>query len=144
MRTTLQGGLAGLLAGLITSLLWFVDYGPGNSLHTIARWFMLDSASAGKQVGFLLWLGLSALFGLLFGIAVRRFRPTLGGLLLLGLVTGAIDWLLVVFVAGTLWPHGHLDFGGGLYSIVPLLTYGLVLGSVAFQFQTRQRVTREL
>lgn len=142
MRTTLWGGLAGLLAGLITSLLWFVDYGPGNSLHTVAHWVMLDSASAGKQTGFLLWLGLSSLFGLLFGLAAHWWRPTLGRWLGLGLLTGAIDWLLVVFVAGTLWPHGHLDLSGFLYSIVPLLLYGLLLGSIAFQFIARQQVTR--
>lgn len=142
MRTALWGGLAGLLAGLITSLLWFVDYGPGNSLHTIARWVMLDSAEAGKQVGFLLWLGLSSLFGLLFGLAASRWRPTLGGWLGLGLLIGVMDWLLVVFVAGTLWPHGHLDLGGFLYSVVPLLLYGLLLGSIAFQLQIRQQVAR--
>ena len=142
MRTILQGGLAGLLAALVTSLFWFVDYGPGNSLHTVARWLMLDSAGAGKLVGFLLWLALGVLFGLLFGLALRLWHPTLGGTLFFGLVTGAVNWLLVVFVAGTLWPHGHLDFGGFLYSSIPLLTYGLVLGSVAFQFQTRQRAAR--
>ena len=143
MRTILQGGLAGLLAALITSLFWFVDYGPGNSLHTVARWLMLDSAGAGKPVGFLLWLALGVLFGLLFGVTFRLWRPPLGGSLLVGLVTGAVGWLLVVFMAGTLWPHGHLDFGGFLYSSVPLVIYGLLLGSIAFQFQSRPRVVHE-
>jgi hypothetical protein len=138
MRTILQGSLAGLLAALVTSLFWFVDYGPGNSLHTVARWLMLDSASAGKQVGFLLWLALGVLFGLLFGVTIHLWRPPLGGTLFFGLVTGAVNWLLVVFVAGTLWPHGHLDFGGFLYSSVPLLIYGLVLGSLMFHMQTRR------
>jgi hypothetical protein len=62
----------------------------------------------------------------------------LGGTLFFGLVTGAVNWLLVVFVAGTLWPHGHLDFGGFLFSSVPLLIYGLVLGSLMFHMQTRR------
>ena len=139
MRTTLLGGLAGLLAGLITSLFWFVDYGPGNSLHTIAHWLMLDSSGAGKQVGFLLLLILGGLFGLLFGATVRAWPSTLGGFLLRGLVIGAIYWLLVAFLFGKLVLHGSLDFGGFLYSSVPLLIYGLVLGSLAFQLQTRQR-----
>jgi hypothetical protein len=142
MRTILQGGLAGLLAALITSLFWFVDYGPGNSLHTVARWLMLDSAGAGKLVGFLLWLALGVLFGLLFGVTMRLWHPTLGGSLFFGLVTGAVSWLLVVLVAGTLWPRGHLDFGGFLYSSVPLVIYGLLLGSIAFHFQSRPRVAR--
>jgi len=142
MRTILQGGLAGLLAALITSLFWFVDYGPGNSLHTVARWLMLDSADAGKLVGFLLWLALGGLFGLHFGLVLRLWHPTLGGTLFFGLVTGAVNWLLVVFVAGTLWPHGHLDFGGFLFSSVPLLIYGLVLGSLMFHMQTRRLVAQ--
>lgn len=140
MRTPLWGLLAGGLAGLITSLFWFVDYGPGNSLHTVARWLMLDSGSAGRQVGFLLWLGLCALFGLLFGLAVRSQHSSLSRLLGLGLVTGALDWLLIVLVLGTLVFHTRLDFGGVLFTIVPLLVYGLILGSLLFQFQARQRV----
>src|ERR1700731_4472525 len=109
MRTILQGGLAGLLAGLITSLFWFVDYGPGNSLHTVAHWLMLDSSGAGKQVGFLLLLVLGGLFGLLFGATVRAWRSTLGGFLLRGLVIGAVYWLLVAFLFGKLVFHGSLD-----------------------------------
>jgi hypothetical protein len=105
MRTILQGGLAGLLAALVTSLFWFVDYGPGNSLHTVAHWLMLDGSGTGKQMGFLLLL----LLGVLFGTTVRVWRSTLGGF---------------------------------LYSSVPLVIYGLVLGSLAFQLQSRQSATR--
>ena len=141
MRATLWGGLAWLLAGLMTSLLWFVDYGPGNSLHTVARWLLLDSAGTGRQVGFLLWLGLCGLFGVLFGLVVRWRHPALGQSLGLGLVTGILAWVLVVFVVGTLVFHTHLDLGGVLYTSVPLLVYGLFLGSIAFQFQARQRRT---
>ncbi len=140
MRTTLRGGLAGLLAGLITLLFWLVDYGPGNNLHTVAHWLMLDSAGSGKQIGFLVWLVLSGLFGLLFGIVARVWRPTLGSFSLLGPVIGAIEWLLVVFIIGTLLSHGQLELGGFLYTVVPMLTYGLLLGNIAFQFQTQQHI----
>ena len=142
MRRILQGGLAGLLAALVTSLFWFVDYGPGNSLHTVAHWLMLDSSGTGKQMGFLLLLLLGVLFGLLFGTTVRVWRSTLGGFLLRGLGIGAAYWLLVAFLFGKLVFHGSLDFGGFLYSSVPLVIYGLVLGSLAFQLQSRQRATR--
>lgn len=141
MRTTLWGGLAGLMAGLMTSLLWFVDYGPGNSLHTVARWLQLDSAETGRQVGFLLWLGLCSLFGVLFGLGGRLWHPTLGTSLGWGLVTGALAWVLIVFAVGTVVFHTRLDFGGVLYTSIPLLVYGLVLGSIAFQFQVRRRAT---
>lgn len=142
MRPLIRGVLAGGLAGLITSLFWFVDYGPGNSLHTVARWFLLDSASTGRQVGFLLLLILGCLFGLLFEIGTQFWRPTLGSYLLLGLLSGALFWLLIPLCFGTLVFHGSLTFGNVLYTSVPLLTYGLVLGSLAFQLRTRRRTAR--
>lgn len=136
MRTILRGGLAGLLAALMTSLLWFVDYGPGNSLHTVARWLMLDNKDAGRQVGFLLLLLLGGLIGLLFGLVIRAWRPTLGGFLGGGIVTGAIGWLVLVLFFGTLVFHGSLGFGDVLYTSAPWLIYGLVLGNLTFQLNT--------
>lgn len=134
MRTTLQGVLAGLLAALVLALLWFVDYGPGNSLHTVARWLMLDSQDAGRQVGVLLLLILGGLIGCLFGLVTRAWRPNLGGFLVGGLLTGAIGWLVIVLLLGTLVFHGSLNVSGFLNTSVPWLVYGLVLGSLTFRF----------
>ncbi len=135
MRTIRQGFLAGLLAGLLTALLFVVDYGPGNSLHGVARWLGLDSQGAGKLVGFLLILFLGGVFGILFSIVADRRQPALGRWLLTGLVAGAILWVLVVLLISTGINHVGLSFGSVLFSIVPLLVYGLLLGSISFQWR---------
>src|SRR5258706_3023906 len=135
MKTVRQAFLAGILAGFLAALLFLVDYGPGNSLHGVARWLGLDSQGAGKFVGFLLMLVLGGVFGLLFGVLVGRWRPGLGRWLLTGLVIGAIWWVLVVLVIRTGINHLRLNFGDFLISSVPLLVYGLLLGSIAFQWR---------
>jgi len=135
MRTIRQGLLAGLLAGLLTALLFVVDYGPANSLHGVAHWFGLDSQGAGKLVGFLLILFLGGVFGILFSMVAGRWQPALGRWLLTGLVTGAIWWVLVVLLLGTGINHVGLSFGSVLYSLVPLLVYGLLLSSFSFQWR---------
>jgi len=135
MRTIRQGLPPGLLAGLLTALLYVVDYGPANSLHGAARWLGLDSQGAGKLAGFLLILILGGVFGILFSMVAGRWQPALGRWLLTGLVTGAIWWVLVVLLVGTGINHLSLSFGSVLYSIVPLLLYGLLLGSISFRWR---------
>ncbi len=85
-----QGLFAGVLAGFLVALLFVIDGGPGDSLHTVAHWFALDSKEVGKVVGFLLMLVLGSIFGVLFGGIAARLRPTLGRWLLMGLVVGAV------------------------------------------------------
>jgi hypothetical protein len=133
-----EGLLAGVIAGFLTALFFVVDYGPANSLHGVAHWFALDSQAGGKFVGFLLMLVLGALFGVLFGVLVARWRLSLGRWLLAGVVTGAVWWVLVALVIGTLINHIHLDFGMFLFYSIPLLVYGLLLGSIAFQLAARE------
>ncbi|MEO6893091.1 MAG: hypothetical protein ABI324_29250 [Ktedonobacteraceae bacterium] len=135
MRMLRQGLLAGLLAGFLTALLFLVDYGPGNSLHRVAQWFSLDSQAAGKFVGFLLMLLLGGIFGILFGVLARRWQPTRGRWLLAGLIVGAAWWLIVVLVIGSGLQHLRLGFGDVLFTSIPLLVYGLLLGSIAFQWR---------
>ncbi len=139
VKTVRQAFYAGILAGFLAALLFLVDYGPGNSLHGIARWLALDSQGAGKFIGFLLMLILGGIFGILFGVIAQRWPPNLGRSLLIGLVTGIVMWLLVALLIGTAINHVRLNLGGFLYSIVPLLVYGLLLGSIAFQFRWRQQ-----
>ena len=43
--------------------------------------------------------------------------------------------LLIVFGIGTLVNHLRLDFGSWLLSFIPLLVYGLLLGSLSFQWR---------
>lgn len=134
-RTVRQGLLAGLLAGFLTGLLFVVDYGPANSLHGVARWFALDSPGSGKLVGLLLMLLLGGLFGLLFGVIATQRQPAQGRWLLLGLAMGATWWVLVALVLGTLINHVRMDFATFLFYSVPLLVYGLLLGSISFQWR---------
>ena len=139
MKTVRQAFLAGVLAGFLAALLFLVDYGPGNSLHGVARWLALDSQGAGRFVGFLLMLILGGVFGILFGVIAGRWKAALGRWLLIGVVVGAVWWVLVVLLIGTGINHLRLNFGDFLFSSVLLLVYGLLLGSIAFQFQWRQR-----
>ena len=134
-KTILQGLFAGLCAGFLAALLFVVDYGPANSLHGVARWLALDSPGAGKVVGFLLMLALGAVFGVLFALVVGRRHVTLGRALGIGLLVGVLWWAVVVFVLGTVINHLRLDLGSWLFSFIPLLVYGMLLGSLSFQWR---------
>jgi hypothetical protein len=135
MRTIRLGLFAGVLAGLLAALLFVVDYGPANSLHGVARWLALDSQGAGRFVGFLLMLLLGGMFGVLFGALMGRRQATLGRALGLGLLMGVIWWVVVAFLLGSVINHLRLDFGSWLFSFIPLLVYGLLLGSISFQWR---------
>lgn len=135
VRGMRSGFLAGLLAGFLAALLFVVDYGPANSLHGVARWFALDSPAAGRWVGFLLMLLLGAAFGIIFGAMLGRRPLTLGRSLGAGLLMGVLWWALIAFVLGTLVNHLRLDLGSWLFYFVPLLVYGLLLGSLSFQLR---------
>ncbi len=135
IRILRQGALAGLCAGFLASLLYVVDYGPANSLHTVARWLALDSAGSGKFVGFLLMLLLGAIFGVLYALVSGSRNSTLGRSLIAGLLTGAAWWVIVAFVLGTLVNHLGLNFGTWLFTFIPLLVYGLLLGSLSYQWR---------
>ncbi len=137
MKRIQNGLIAGLLAGLLLAVLFFTDYGPGGLLHTPARWLALDSKDAGKFVGFLLFILLGGLFGVVFGAIEGRRDITLGRSLLLGAATGVLFWLIVPLLFGTIINHMQLDFGGFLYSFVPLILYGVLLGAFSFQRETR-------
>ena len=132
-------GLVGLVAGFLAALLYLVDYGPGNSLHRVTQWFDVDSQSVGRVIGFLLMILLGGVFGLLFGVIVRRWQPLLGRWLLTGLVVGAFWWLIVVLGIGSGLHHLRMSFADILFTAMPLLVYGLLLGSLAFQWRGRMR-----
>jgi hypothetical protein len=129
----LKGLVAGMLAGLVLAALFFVDYGPGGLLHDPARWLALDSKDAGKFVGVVLFIVLGGAFGVLYGIIQGRRETTLGRSLLLGAAIGALFWVIVPLLSGVIINHGRLSLGDFLISFVPLLLYGLLLGSFFFQ-----------
>src|SRR5947209_3832982 len=135
MSTIRQGLVARLCAGFLAALLFVVDYGPANSLHVVARWLALDSPGAGKFVGFLLMLILGTVFGVLFAVLGGRRQATLGRAPGMGLLMGVIWWAVVVFALGTVINHLRLDFGSWLFSFILLLVYGLLLGSLSFQWR---------
>ena len=137
MKHIQNGLIAGLVAGLILAVLFFIDYGPGGLLHNPAHWLALDSKDAGKFVGFLLFIVLGGVFGVLFGAVQGRRERTLGRSLLLGAATGILFWVVVPFLFGTIINHGRLDFGGFLYSFVLLILYGVLLGGFSFQREAR-------
>src|ERR1051326_5993853 len=134
-KTILQGLFAGLCAGFLAALLYVVDYGPANSLHGVARWLALDSPGGGKVVGFLLMLTLGAVFGLLFAMVIGKRQVTLGRALGTGLLIGVLWWVVVAFTLGTVINHLRFDIGFWLSSFIPLLIYGLLLGSLSFQWR---------
>ncbi len=141
MKSIQNGLLAGLFAGLVLAVLFFLDSGSGNLLHNPARWLALDSKEAGRFVGFLLLIVLGGLFGVFFGLIERRGERTLGRSLLLGGATGVLFWIIIPFLFGTLINHGLFDLGRFLYSFVPLLLYGMLLGSFFFQREVKvQRI----
>ena len=136
MQRIQNGLLSGLLAGLLLALLFFTDYGPGGLLHNPARWLALDSKDAGKFVGFLLLIVLGGIFGAVFGAIEGKREITLGRSLVLGAATGVLFWIIIPLFFGAIINHAGFDFGGFLYSFIPLLLYGVILGAIAFQRAT--------
>ena len=141
MNAIVRGLISGLLAGLTVGILYFVDYGPGNGLHGIARWFALDSSANGKLVGFLLLLVLGALFGLIFGVLQGRRELTIGRALATGLGLGVALWVIFAFLVAMLIGHislAQLNLGSFLYAFMLSLVYGLLLGTIYFQGTVRR------
>ena len=129
MTSLRQGIFAGLLAGFVQAALYFFDYGPGNDLAGIARWLGLHSTDTERLLGFLMLIILGGVFGLLFGLLQRGRVIALGRALLLGVATGVVYWIVLVVLFGMVINHIGIDFGGFLYSFVPLLLYGMLLGA---------------
>jgi len=141
MTGTLQrGATSGLLAGLLLGILFFVDYGPGDSLLKAASWFGLAQSGGAKWFGFLILLLLGGFFGLLFGVLHHKRTIHLGRSLLVGLAMGLAWWVSIVLLLGSGIHHVKLDLGSFLYSFLMLLLYGILLGSLFFQRSAVQGV----
>ena len=141
MNSILRGVYSGLAASAFVAVLYFVDYGPGNGLNRVARWFALD----GKLVGFVLLIVLGGLFGLVFGLLQRsRHETTFSRAALTGLALGAAYWVIFAFAVAILIGHmslAQLNLGTFLYPFVLCLLYGFLLGAVYFQSMVGKKIT---
>ncbi len=142
MNTLLKGLYAGLMAGVIVAILYFVDYGPGNGLYGVARWFALDDKNSGRLIGFILIIVLGVLFGLIFGVLQgRRGEITIGRAIATGLGLGVAWWVIFAFLVALVVGHMSLagfNLGSVLYPLMLCLVYGLLLGTIYFQSTIRR------
>ena len=143
----LPGGLySGIIAGVIVGVLYFVDYGPGNGLHGVARWFALDNTDSGKLIGFILLIVLGALFGLIFGALQGKREMTISRALATGLALGVAWWVIFAFFVAIVVGHmsvARFNLGSFLYPFMLCLVYGLLLGTVYFEGTVRRSVQFE-
>lgn len=136
MQKAVQRGLrAGALAGLLLVGLFFADYGPATTLSTVARWFALDGNAWSKLIGAILLVIVGAVFGGLFGIALRSRSLSLSQSVLVGLATGLGFWIVLVLLLSTAIRHIEQSLYGMLFWLVTSLLYGLVLGSLYGKFE---------
>src|SRR5579872_3268913 len=141
MNNILKGLYSGLIAGVIVAVLYFVDYGPGNGLYGIARWFAFDDKNTGRLIGFILLIVLGGLFGLLFGVLQGKREVTIGRAIATGLGLGVAWWIIFAFLVALV--VGHVSFatfnlGSVLYPLMLCLVYGLLLGTIYFQSTVRR------
>ena len=141
MNNALKGLYAGLIAGVIVALLYFVDYGPGNGLYGVARWFAFDDKSSGRLIGFIVLIVLGTLFGLIFGVLQGKREITIGRALVIGLGLGVAWWVVFAFLVAFTVGHMSLamfNLGSVLYPFMLCLVYGLLLGTIYFQSTVRR------
>jgi hypothetical protein len=132
MNNLRRGLLAGLIAGLVLALLFFVDSGPGANLHTVAKWFALDSKGTGAYTGFILLSILGGLFGLAFGAFQRGREMTLSRAVLSGLLLGVAWLVILVLLLGSLVSHISLGLYRTMLFLTTSLLYGLLTGSMYY------------
>lgn len=141
MNNILRGLYSGLIAGAIVAILYFVDYGPGNGLYGVARWFAFDNKDSGRLIGFIVLIVLGTLFGLIFGVLQGRREITIGRALATGLGLGVAWWVIFAFLVALTVGHMSLarfNLGSVLYPFMLCLVYGLLLGTIYFQSTVRR------
>lgn len=141
MNTLLRGLYSGLMAGAIVAILYFVDYGPGNGLYGVARWFAFDDKSSGRLIGFIVLIVLGTLFGLIFGVLQGKREITIGRAIATGLGLGVAWWVIFAFLVALTVGHMSLatfNLGSVLYPFMLCLVYGLLLGTIYFQSTVRR------
>ena len=130
-----QGVVAGAIAGLSQAALLFIDSGPGHALPTIARWLGTDAGPGGKVLGALLFIVVGALGGAIFAWINRDRALTLAESLRLGLIAGAVWWVVVAGVSFIRQqPLSPFDL---IYFLILGLLYGLILGNLTVTLSQR-------
>ena len=144
MNNIRRGLLAGLVAGLVLATLNFVTDGtPGRTLPNALRWFGITIADAtvSRFAGFFLLILLGGVFGLIFGALQRESSITSNRALLSGLLLGFVWWLVFSLLLTNIMNHASspfsLTFGAFLGTFPIDLLFGVVLGTIYFQLQTR-------
>ncbi len=136
MNNILRGLYSGLIAGAIVAILYFVDYGPGNGLYGVARWFAFTDKNSGRPIGFILLIVLGILFGLLFGVLQGKREVTIGRALVTGLGLGVAWWVIFAFLVALFVGHMSLasfSLGSFLYPFMLCLVYGFLLATIYFE-----------
>jgi uncharacterized membrane protein YagU involved in acid resistance len=135
----LRGAVGGILAGLVFAAvtMWFADSTGGKAnmpLHMISTIVKGDKAMAAGStsvgVGVAVHLVLSALFGMLFALAVPRFRSNgtvaLAGTLY-GVVLYVVNFLLLTPLAFTTFQDANQPF-----ELFAHMVFGTLLGFAFF------------
>src|SRR5438270_12000626 len=108
IQTLRRGLVAGLLAGLVLAMLNFVTDGtPGRLLPEALQWFGITIAdpTISRFAGFLLFIVLGGVFGLIFGALQRGRIITISRALLSGLALGFVWWLVFSLLLANLMSH---------------------------------------
>jgi hypothetical protein len=144
MTNIRRGLLAGLFAGLILAVLNFVTDGtPGRTLPDALHWFGITIAdpTISRFSGFFLLIVLGGVFGLIFGAFQRESIITISRALLSGLILGLVWWFVFSVLLTNIMNHVSspfsLDFGRFLSTFPIDLLFGVVLGTIYYQFQER-------
>jgi hypothetical protein len=141
MRAFRNGLLAGLFAGLALAMFNYVQDGaPGRTLPDALHWFgiNLSDGTTSKYVGFILFILLGGIAGLLYGLLQRRASTTLPRALSLGLVVGLAWWFALPFLLNTIMHHALIfSFSDTLRSLPIDLLFGVILGAAYYQWQGR-------
>ncbi len=143
--TNIQRGLiAGLFAGFLLAMLNFVTDGtPGRTLPDTLHWFGITIAdpTLSRFSGFFLLIVLGGIVGLIFGALQREKIIPLSRSLLSGFIVGLVWWLVFSLLLTNIMSHAsspfNLQFERFLATFPVDLLFGLVLGSLYYQFQKR-------
>jgi uncharacterized membrane protein YagU involved in acid resistance len=132
---------AGIAGGLLGGVLFGVMMAAMGMLGMVAMLVGSESTA----VGWLVHLAISALFGVLYALALGPATTSTGRGAVLGAVAGLALWVVGALVVMPLWlGMGEMVFVVGtdqLFSLVGHLLYGVVLGVTYHAVAARSAVT---
>lgn len=142
-RGVLAGTFAGTLFALVT--MWFVTStdGPARAPFLLISTIVLgdsaiDTGEATVLIGVLVHAGLSALFGMAFGLVTPRLR-TNGTVALAGLVYGLFLYLVNLRLLAPLYFPEFDEYANQPFEVLVHLLYGGVVGLGFYSSDVRRR-----